>query len=113
MKESNCLSEGLCIKIYLSESDEIDGHPALTAIIELCQQAGLRGVSVVRGIEGLGSHGLHSGSFLALSHHLPLLVEAVDNRENIENALKFMTPHLQGFLVAIWPVQLLQTNEDQ
>ncbi len=98
--------QGLCLRIYLSESDRIDGHPALPAVIELCRQAGLRGVSVWRGIEGLGSHGVHSAAFLSLAHHLPLLVEAVDTRSRVETALRIMQPKLQAFHLASWPVRL-------
>jgi len=35
--------EGLCIRIYMSELDHIDGEPVLPVIVALCQQAGLRG----------------------------------------------------------------------
>jgi len=58
------MQTGTCLRIYLSESDSIQHTPALEAILGLCQQAGLQGVSVLRGIEGLGKHGVHSTSFL-------------------------------------------------
>ncbi|MBN4082430.1 DUF190 domain-containing protein [Mariprofundus ferrooxydans] len=54
------MQTGMCLRIYLSESDSIQHAPALEAILGLCQQAGLQGVSVLRGIEGLGKHGVHS-----------------------------------------------------
>lgn len=98
--------EGLCIRIYMSESDSINGQPALPTIVALCQEAGLRGVSVMRGIEGLGSHGIHSASFVALAHRLPLVVEAIDQKETVEKALRFLAIQIQPFLVATWPVKI-------
>jgi uncharacterized protein len=99
---------GKCIRIYLSESDRIDGQPAMEAILTLCKEAGLRGVSVLRATEGLGTHGVHSTAFLSLSSDLPLLVEAIDTEERITHALEIMQPHLGPHLVAVWPVALMR-----
>ncbi|MDT8376657.1 MAG: DUF190 domain-containing protein [Mariprofundaceae bacterium] len=101
------MQQGSCLRIYLSESDSIDGKPAVEAILELCRECGLNAVSVLRGIEGLGEHGIHTTSFLSLSSHLPLLVEAIDTVERIDAAVKQLRPHLIGKCVAIWPVSLL------
>lgn len=83
----------------------------MEAIMELCCAAGLRGVSVVRGIEGMGEHGTHSASFLALSNDLPLLIEAIDSTECVEQAIEQMQPHLGQCLVAVWPVSLMRNEE--
>ncbi|MDX8407744.1 MAG: DUF190 domain-containing protein [Mariprofundaceae bacterium] len=102
--------EGSCLRIYLTESDRIDGRPAMEAVLDLCRQCGLRGVTVVRGIEGQGSHGVHSASFLALSNDLPILVEAMDTCERVEHAVQQMRPHLGHHLVATWPVSLMNNE---
>ncbi|TLS68664.1 DUF190 domain-containing protein [Mariprofundus erugo] len=102
--------EGSCLRIYLTESSRIDGKPAMEAILNLCREAGLRGVSVMRGIEGMGEGGIHTASFLSLSANLPLLVEAIDTSERIEQALAIMRPHLGHCLVACWPVSLMRTE---
>jgi hypothetical protein len=95
------------MRIYLSESDRLDGKPAMESILTLCREAGLRGVSVLRATEGMGTHGVHSTAFLALSSDLPLLVEAVDTESRINHALEIMRPHLGRHLVAVWPVSLM------
>jgi len=105
------MKQGQCLRIYLSESEKIDGTPALEAILLLCQQAGLHGISVVRGIAGVGHHGMHSSSFLALSSHLPLLIEAIDDDEKILHAIAIIKPKLKGDLIATWPVQIIQPNQ--
>ncbi|MDX8404607.1 MAG: DUF190 domain-containing protein [Mariprofundus sp.] len=102
--------EGSCLRIYLSESSKIDGKPAMETILELCRECGLSGVSVLRGIEGMGENGIHSTSFLALSSNLPLLVEAIDTTARVEQALEKMRPHLGHCLVASWPVSLMRTE---
>ncbi|RMH52720.1 MAG: DUF190 domain-containing protein [Zetaproteobacteria bacterium] len=101
---------GRCLRIYTTESDRIDGKPALEAIVGLCKEAGVHGVSVVRCVEGMGRHGIHSASFLSLASDLPLLVEIIDTEERIEQAIATLRPHLADRLVATWPVQLLRTG---
>ncbi|ATX81128.1 hypothetical protein Ga0123462_0252 [Mariprofundus ferrinatatus] len=106
------MTEGSCLRIYLTESDRIDGRPATEAILELCRDSGLRGVSVLRGIEGLGGHGVHSASFLSLSSDLPILVEAIDTTDAINSALEQMKSHLGQCMVATWPVSLMRYGDD-
>ncbi|MDQ6951170.1 MAG: DUF190 domain-containing protein [Mariprofundales bacterium] len=100
---------GTFLRIYFSESDQIDGKPATEAIIDLCREAGLHAVSVMRCIEGMGRHGVHTTSFLSMSNHLPLLVEIVDTPERIEQAIIKIRPHLNGQLAVTWPTQILHT----
>ncbi len=107
------MTPGLCMRIYITESDRIDGKPALDAIVALCKDAGLHGVSVVRCVEGMGRHGIHSASFLSLASSLPLLVEIIDSETRIEKAITALRPHLRNRLVAVWPVQLLRTREEE
>jgi len=100
------MTEASCLRIYLHESCRIDNNPVMENILELCHQAGLRGVSVLRGIEGIGQHGVHSTSFLALSNDLPLIIEAIDTTERVENALTQMQNQLGNCTVATWPVSI-------
>lgn len=104
------MTEGLCLRIYMSESSRIDGKPAMEAILGLCKSAGLTGVSVLRGVEGLGHHGVHSASFVALASSLPLLIEAIDTKARVEQAVELMKPHLGECLVATWPVNLIRND---
>lgn len=102
--------EGSCLRIYLSETARIDGRPAMEAVLDLCRECGLRGVTVLRGVEGMGAHGVHSASFLSLSSDLPILVEAMDTTDRIEHAIEQMRPHLGEHLVATWPVRLMRNG---
>ncbi|MDQ6955226.1 MAG: DUF190 domain-containing protein [Mariprofundaceae bacterium] len=102
------MQTGICLRIYLSESDSIGSAPALEAILGLCQKAGLLGVSVLRGVEGLGKHGVHSSSFIELASGLPLIIEVIDRNEKIQHALPIIQEHLPSALIITWPVQLIQ-----
>ncbi len=105
------MKPGKCLRIFLTESDRINGKPAMEAVLELCHSAGLQGVSVTRGIEGMGMHGVHSASFLSLATDLPLLVEAIDSPEKIDQAIDIMRPHLGNRLLAVWPVEIMRSGD--
>jgi len=97
-----------CLRIYLSESDRIDGEPAAEAILALCRDAGLPSVSVMRAMEGLGAHGVHSASFLSLSNGLPLIIEVISEDRKIQHALAQLQGHMPQATIATWQVQLIQ-----
>ena len=46
--------EALLVRIYIGESDHVDGRPAYDAIVRLLRERGIRGASVFRGLEGYG-----------------------------------------------------------
>ncbi|HKJ82449.1 MAG TPA: DUF190 domain-containing protein [Mariprofundaceae bacterium] len=106
------MRNGLFLRVYLTESDRMDGVPAMEAVLDICKEAGLRGVTVIRGIEGMGLHGVHSSSFLSLSSELPLVVEALDNQEKIDRAVELLRPRIGQRLLATWPVSIMRTEEE-
>jgi PII-like signaling protein len=78
-------SEGILLRIYIGESDRA-GHRALWEEVLLrAREAGLSGVTVLRGIAGFGaSSRIHSTKIEVLSRDLPILIEIVDEAEKIE-----------------------------
>ena len=99
------------LRVYLTESDIIDGVPAMQAVLELCRDVGLSGMTVMRGIEGMGLHGVHSSAFLSLSSQLPLIVEAIDEADKIDLAIEKLKPKLGHHLLATWPVSVMRMEE--
>ena len=98
------------LRIYLTESDRIDGVPAMQAVLELCRDMGLNGVTVLRGIEGMGLHSVHSSAFMALSSELPLIVEVIDEAKKIDTAITRLQPRLGHRLLATWPVSVMRVD---
>ncbi|MDX8391073.1 MAG: DUF190 domain-containing protein [Mariprofundaceae bacterium] len=107
------VQEAMFLRIYLAESDRIDGKPAMQAVLNECREAGLSGVTVMRGIEGMGLHSVHTSSFLSLSSELPLVVEAVDTAEKINRAVDILRPKIGNRLLATWPVSVMRYSGDE
>jgi PII-like signaling protein len=76
------------MRIFVGEADKHGGKPLYKAVVELLREEKIAGATVVRGVLGYGANShVHSGSLLRLSQDLPMVVEAVDTRENVERVM--------------------------
>ena len=78
-------SDAVLLRIFIGESDKYEGVPLSRYLVEFFKKEGLAGATVLRGISGFGkSSKLHTTSILRLSDDLPIVIEVVDRKENIE-----------------------------
>ena len=77
--------EGKLLRVFIGENDKHEGVPLYEWIVRKAREQGLAGATVLRGLEGFGAHSrLHTAKILRLSSDLPVVIEIVDTRENIE-----------------------------
>ncbi|WP_457625708.1 DUF190 domain-containing protein [Persephonella sp.] len=87
--------EAYLLRIFLGESDRVDGKLAYKKIIETLRENDIAGATVLRGIMGYGaSSRIHSAGLLTLSADLPIVIEAVDKKEKIDKVI----PKIEGFI---------------
>lgn len=80
-KESNAV----LLRIFIGESDYIEGKPLYRFIIELLKKEGLAGATVLKGIAGFGkTSNISTTSILRLSTDLPIVIEVADTKTNID-----------------------------
>ena len=73
------------LKIYLGESDKINGRVLFEEIVFEARNAGLAGATVYKGIMSFGaSHSIHTMKIFALSSDLPVVIEIIDNIEKLD-----------------------------
>jgi uncharacterized protein len=78
-------SDAILLRIFISESEKYEGKPLSNYLIDFFKQEGLAGATALRGICGFSKTSkLHTTSILRLSDDLPVVIEAVDRKENIE-----------------------------
>ena len=100
-------SDNRLLRIFIGESDNIDGRPLYQAIVETLRREGLAGATVLRGIEGFGkSSRLHTSHILRLSEDLPLVIECVDTAERIESVLPRLDEMIGDGLVTLEKVEV-------
>jgi len=84
-------SEAILLRIFIGESDEYKGEKLYKYLINLLRKENIAGTTVVRGIIGFGkSSHLHTTSILRLSSDLPIIIEVIDKKENIERIKRML-----------------------
>ena len=87
--------DGQLLRIFIGESDRHEGLPLYEWLVRQARQHHMAGATVLRGLEGFGAHSrMHTAKILRLSQDLPIIVEIVDTKNNIEG-LNF-TPARSG-----------------
>lgn len=99
---------GKRLRIFLGEAQEWQGKPLYRAILELVQQHGAAGATVLRGIEGFGpGHHLSTERLPDISDNLPLVVEIVESAERIEALLPLLDRIVQRGTMTVTPVEIV------
>jgi len=92
-------------QITIARVYTLEGHEHLTRTLEILQHEKVAGVTVIRGIEGIGSTGeLHTSSLLTLSLELPVIIEFHDEPEKIEKMIAVLKTKLDLKHIVSWPV---------
>ncbi len=110
MKETRT---GTLLRIFVSESDRSNGEPVYEAIVMKARELHLAGATVLRGMMGFGAHSrMHTAKILRLSEDLPIVVEIVDERENIDKLLPFVDETVKEGLVTLEKVQIIKYRQE-
>lgn len=98
-----------CMRIFIGERDKHHGIPLYQAIVEMLRAEKLAGATVTRALAGFGakSH-LHSAHLLALSQDLPMVIECVDAREQIDRILPKIDAMVKDGLVTLETVEVIR-----
>ena len=99
----------LLLRVFLGESDRHDGQPLHEALVLTARKHGLAGATVLRASLGYGAASrLHSAKILRLSDDLPMVIEIVDAEEKINAFLPILEAMLDGGLVTLERVRVIQ-----
>jgi PII-like signaling protein len=101
------------LKVYVGESDKIHGRPLHEEIVFEARKAGLAGATAFKGIMSFGaSHSIHTLKIFALSEDMPVSIEIVDTKENLdefaETVSNLMKQSKRGGLVTYQEVDVLR-----
>ncbi len=100
--------EATLLRIFLGESDRWEHHPLYEAIVLQARERHLAGATVLRGAMGFGkSSRLHTAKILRLSMDLPVVIEIVDRDDKIQAFLPVLDGMMQGGLVTLEKVQVV------
>lgn len=76
------------VRIYVGEGVKVGHKPAHLAILELLRTENARGATVLRGVEGLGSHHqIHVSHLVDVAQDLPIVIEWIDSPEVVDRLI--------------------------
>lgn len=97
------------LRIHFGEGDKWQGKPLHEAIVAKCQELGLAGAIVYRGIEGYGtSTRIHHASHWKFSKDAPIMVSIIDKEEQIEKLLPHLDAMVEEGLIATSRVEVIR-----
>lgn len=101
--------DAVLLRIFFGEDDKFERLPLYEAIVLKAREMHLAGATVLRGAVGYGhSSRIHTTKILRLSQDLPIVIEIVDSKENIDRFLPTLDGMMSSGLVTLEKVQVLQ-----
>ncbi|MCC6963169.1 MAG: DUF190 domain-containing protein [candidate division Zixibacteria bacterium] len=105
--------EAELLRIFIGESDRLDGKPLYEAIVEIARREGLAGATVLRGTLGFGANSrIHTAKVLRLSEDLPMVIEIVDAPEKISAFLGLLDGIVKEGLITLEKVRVLAYRQN-
>ncbi|MFC5862238.1 DUF190 domain-containing protein [Acidicapsa dinghuensis] len=95
------------LRIHFGEGDKWQNKPLYEAIIAKCQELGLAGAIVYKGIEGYGSSARIRHA-RALSRDAPIMLSIIDRDEQIKKLLPHLDAMVEEGLIAISDVEVIR-----
>lgn len=108
--------QGKCkmLKINISEDSKYKKHNLYHEIVHRLKEFGIAGVTVMRGIEGYGTAKvLHSSRILEISQSLPIIIEAVDEVEKIDNVIPVIEELVNEGLILVTDVNVIKHGKEK
>ena len=101
--------EGMLLRIFIGESDRVNGKPLYEAIVLKARELNLAGATAFRGIMGFGADSrMHTAKILQLSEDLPVVIELVDTEENLQKLMPFLDEQVTEGLVTMEKVRVVK-----
>ncbi|MEO8953116.1 MAG: DUF190 domain-containing protein [Ktedonobacteraceae bacterium] len=103
--------QGKRVRIFIGEAEQWQGKLLYRAIVELAQQQGIRGATVLRGIEGFGpAHHLSTERLPDIADNLPLIIEIVESAEQVELLLPLLDRIVQRGMITVTSVEIVYSG---
>lgn len=101
--------QAVLLRVFIGENDKINGKPLYEQIVLKARELNLVGATVLRGILGFGADSrLHSAKLVNLSEDLPVVIEVVDTKENIDRLRPFIDENVTEGLVTLEDIQIIK-----
>ena len=102
------------LRIYTGEDVLCDDKPLYKCILNLALEMGMSGATVVKGMAGFSTQkrgmGKSISSFISGNSSMPIIIEIVDHRENLEKLFPFLEKNSRHTFITIEDCTYLVTD---
>jgi hypothetical protein len=98
--------EATLLRVYVRDSEQWQGKPLRTAIVEEARRQGLAGATVLRAVEGYGLRHVDAAA-PPEAGDLPLVIEVIDWEEKAQPFLKTIDEMVTEGLITTQRVQVV------
>jgi len=103
------LSDGMLLRIYISESARYEDRPAYKYLTEFFMEKGFPGCTVFRGMMGFGHEKqIRTVDVFRLSLDLPVVIDVVDTEERINAVLPEVEKMVEFGLIITEKVNMIR-----
>lgn len=100
------------LRIYVGENERHGHQPLYEALVLKAREMRIAGATVLRSPMGFGANShLHTAKILRLSEDLPMVIEIVDGRPQIDRFLAEVDGMIGSGLVTLHPVEVHRYGE--
>ena len=100
------------LRIHCAEDDKHGSVPVFEAIVRRAHELGLAGATVLRGSMGYSAGSdIHTARVLRLAEGLPIVIDIVESREQIDALLPYVREVLRGGVATLEPVQVVVSGK--
>ena len=97
------------LRVHFGEGDRWQGKPLHEAILAKCQELGMAGAIVYRGIEGYGtSTRIRHASHWTFSKDAPIMLSIIDSEEQIHKLIPHLDTMVEEGLIAMSSVEVIR-----
>lgn len=105
------IAEGVLLRIFIGDSDRVEGKPLYQVLVERARAGGLAGATVLHGPMGFGRHSrVHTAKLITLSSDLPVVIEIVDTERAIERFMDDVEVLVTEGLVTLEKVRIVSID---
>jgi PII-like signaling protein len=102
------------LRIHFTEGDKWQGKPLHEAIVAKCQELGLAGAIVYRGLEGFGASArIYHARSLSFSKDVPIMVSVIDTEDQIQRLIPYLDQMITGGLIASSNVKAIRYSRSK
>ncbi len=97
------------LRVHFGEGDRWQGKPLHEAILAKCQELGMAGAIVYRGIEGYGtSTRIRHASHWTFSRDAPIMLSIIDSEDQIRKLIPHLDAMVEEGLIAMSRVDVIR-----